>query len=482
MAADHIAFHTSGMGIGDAVSAYFVACGLADVSSRQVVYHCRHDLRWFSGVSHPNLFLQFNNGAAGPDCNKDYHSGQLAASLHNTVESRNQWLANNLARELGIERFKPVRPKAVYRLAPVIHPGYIVFSPFSLTAQREWPANRWQELARHYVSPGRRVLALDQPGGESRLKAMFGGVAGVSWQWGQSPDWVVSCIANADLFVGNDSGMTHIAGLMGTPSRAVMTHLRPEFVFSESPSVVGVDSAGWGCQGCAWQYEGGYRSRCDSQCDALVSLGIDRVVNSADKPQCLGDVYCLVEDRLQHRSVTTVSLLREIEKRFDNPVVLETGCIRSRFDWSAGYMTWVMGSFLETLGRGSLLSVDNDQGNINIARGLTRHLSRVGFVLSDSVFFLLSRKDPIDVAYLDSLDTYMPNCAEHGLSEAQAVAPLMSDRGIIVFDDSPADPHGGWSGKGKLGIPWLVDQGWVVHPNSSYQVMLTRPDKEDKDV
>ncbi len=51
-------------------------------------------------------------------------------------------------------------------------------------------------------------------------------------------------------------------------------------------------------------------------------------------------------------------------------MIVETGCIRSAEDWSAGYATYLVGYFLHHHG-GELHSVDNDPNNVAFARAWT---------------------------------------------------------------------------------------------------------------
>ena len=135
---------------------------------------------------------------------------------------------------------------------------------------------------------------------------------------------------------------------------------------------------------------------------------------------------------------------------------------------------WFFAAYLTALGTGSLVSVDIDPAHCATARRLLAPFPCARVAESCSVAYLTARTGPVDVAYLDSWDTYVPGFAEHGLAEARAVERLMSPRGIIVFDDSPADGAGGWRGKGEHGIPWLLARGWAVGPVSGYQTVLVR--------
>lgn len=182
-----------------------------------------------------------------------------------------------------------------------------------------------------------------------------------------------------------------------------------------------------------------------------------------------------IQINLGKRAAATEWIFREIEKRFIRTLAVETGCVRELNDWGAGYMTVLLGAWLTAIDQGQLISVDNDPPHCRIAFDLTMPWSeRVRVINADSVAWLKRNTEPIDFAYLDSMDTHLPGSAEHGLAEAQAVAPRIAQNGIIAFDDSPADGAGGWTGKGTLGIPWLTSQGWQVHPVSGYQVVLVR--------
>ena len=72
------------------------------------------------------------------------------------------------------------------------------------------------------------------------------------------------------------------------------------------------------------------------------------------------------------------------------------------------------------------------------------------------------------------MDTYVDGHAEHALKEAEAAERLVAAGGVIAFDDTPVDPAGGWSGKGRLAVPMLIDRGWRVRPTTGPQAVLER--------
>lgn len=471
--------HTSGEGIGDAVVAYYAACGLASVTGRPVTFHSHHMPEWFAACSHPGVsVVPFMAGAeVGVDCNSDY-PGQMRAAAAGTVSSRAQWLCDNLSSGLGVPRFAPLVPEEFRRPTAVLPAGYVLLAPFSLTEGRQWPVGKYAELANEIAASGRRVVVIGTTASEDALRAVFGTACGaVSFFWGQHPAWVTAAVAHADAVVGNDSGMAHVAGLMRVPTRAIMTHLRAEFVFppAEVQGVTGEDR--WACQGCAWEASHGFRSECKIGCAALLELGTGRVMAAVPPPRVAvpltpAEVLATVADKLGRRAGTIRWVLEQMRDRFRGPVVIETGCVRSPLDWSAGYFTWIAGAWLTALGRGQLVSVDNDAGHCRTARTLCAALGRVSVVEMDSVAYLRAAQRA-DVVYLDSLDTYMPGTAEHGLAEAEAAERLLGPGGLIAFDDTPPVP-GGWDGKGRLAVPWLLGRGWRVVPASDYVTVLER--------
>lgn len=136
-------------------------------------------------------------------------------------------------------------------------------------------------------------------------------------------------------------------------------------------------------------------------------------------------------------------------------------------DWGAGWFTAVVGYFLKHHG-GALTSVDNNGDNVRFARQWTRRLP-VAVHEADSVEFLRGYSGPpLDVLYLDSMDTEDPRHADHCLAEAQAGFGHVKPGGLVVIDDSPDR-----KGKGRSAVTWLIGQGCSVR-FEGYQVVLSK--------
>jgi hypothetical protein len=167
-------------------------------------------------------------------------------------------------------------------------------------------------------------------------------------------------------------------------------------------------------------------------------------------------------------------LLRVMSGRFTGSRVVETGCIRSEDDFAgAGFSTYILGHYLANRG-GRLIAVDNDAGHCAFARTWTQCFgTAVEVVQSDSVGWLRQHNEPIDVLYLDSLDTESEGAAAHGLAEIQAAYPHLHAASLVAFDDT-VFRAGQYHGKGALGVPWLLDQGWELIYSGHQTVVATR--------
>jgi heptosyltransferase-3 len=78
-------------------------------------------------------------------------------------------------------------------------PGdYVVIHPFSGSPKKNWPLDRFQELANRLPN----ALFAEEPGGVLRHGNLYD---------------LARWIAGARAFVGNDSGVTHLAAAVGTP-------------------------------------------------------------------------------------------------------------------------------------------------------------------------------------------------------------------------------------------------------------------------
>ena len=102
-------------------------------------------------------------------------------------------------------------PGAVPRLLlpPVLRRPYAVLHPFSGSSHKNWPLSRWHELAEILVA---RMPVKWCCGPEDSLP---GAIVHVDLL--HLAEW----LSSARVFIGNDSGITHLAAASGTPAIAL---------------------------------------------------------------------------------------------------------------------------------------------------------------------------------------------------------------------------------------------------------------------
>jgi heptosyltransferase III len=85
--------------------------------------------------------------------------------------------------------------------------GYVVIHPFSGSVKKNWPLERYRELARCLQYPVRWCAGPEEPLENAvRFDNLYD----------------LACwLAGARLYIGNDSGITHLAAAVGTPAVAL---------------------------------------------------------------------------------------------------------------------------------------------------------------------------------------------------------------------------------------------------------------------
>jgi hypothetical protein len=159
-----------------------------------------------------------------------------------------------------------------------------------------------------------------------------------------------------------------------------------------------------------------------------------------------------------------------------NPSIVETGCIRKEEDWcwneGAGFSTYIFSHFAH-YNDGKLNSVDCDSTNCQFAKIWTNYFGKTCTVhQSYSKDFLEKFQGNIDLFYADSADTDTDRFQEICLEEVQLAQKNLNTNSMILIDDT-YEEKGVLVGKGKLAVPWLLENGWVRIYNG-YQQLLAR--------
>lgn len=123
--------------------------------------------------------------------------------------------------------FTTIRSDGIPRIACPSEPGhYAVIHPFSGSPRKNWPLEKFRELARNLERqmPVRWCAGADDPPLPEAVRI------GDLYELGC---W----LAGARLYVGNDSGITHLAAAVGTPVLALFGPTDPAVWAPRGPNV-----------------------------------------------------------------------------------------------------------------------------------------------------------------------------------------------------------------------------------------------------
>ena len=162
------------------------------------------------------------------------------------------------------------------RAAQVLAPGarWVAVAPGASKENKRWPAERLAEVARRLREDGFRVALLGGPMDGELLNIVRPHVdADLS---SESLPVLASALKRVAVLIGNDSGLVHVAGAMGTPAVAIFG---PTSVNRWGPQGKGVAvSLGLACAPCS--NHGGAKCPLGHH-DCLQKLDVERVLGAA---------------------------------------------------------------------------------------------------------------------------------------------------------------------------------------------------------
>jgi hypothetical protein len=172
--------------------------------------------------------------------------------------------------------------------------GAVVLAPFSSYRDREWNQRSWQELAALLERKAYRVVVVARD--EARPLDKFACEKVV----GAGHEELAGLLLNAAAVVGNDSGVAHMAGVMGCPTVVLCAQTTGKDIFGFYPSVRVLQAHAMTCSGCWWQAP--YHSAtCNPHCPALQTITPAEVVHEVDElvlPAWAGGRACVAAEKL----------------------------------------------------------------------------------------------------------------------------------------------------------------------------------------
>lgn len=179
------------------------------------------------------------------------------------------------------------------------------------------------------------------------------------------------------------------------------------------------------------------------------------------------------------RNESFIETIKILEQTYDYPIVIvETGCIRNTTEESKfgdGWSTLNWQYYAENTDS-KVYVVDIDENHLRKSKEVVPPSPWVTYTKDDSVHYLQNFTEKIDLLFLDSYDycgdeENIRRCHEHSLNEIKAAWDKLNEKCFVLIDDIFND---NWDGKGKLSVPYLLDNGFEVVYYKDSQVLLKR--------
>jgi hypothetical protein len=164
----------------------------------------------------------------------------VVVDFEGTFNTSRQLRASNYYSLVGTRLGYPVSVGS-FKFGRLVKPGdkpVVCLHPGASIANRRWADVKWFELAYQLAEAGCHVRFLG-----TKDEFGFNNIdAGILKLSDSSDDlvWQSKQLANADYFVGNDSGFCHIAGMLDVPGLVLFFATEPNDVISEYHSLVGL--------------------------------------------------------------------------------------------------------------------------------------------------------------------------------------------------------------------------------------------------
>lgn len=212
-------------GIGDHLIGLTTVAGLRrQHPDRKIYYVVRCDHRW----------LDLFDAADGlfrsvPDQNATVVQPYEMHGQEYTDKPRAQFYADRAGTTPVLPPLKPLPQYAVDWASP--YAGAVVLCPFAYHISRRWPLHLWLALEALLLARGETVVVIGGPNCDNTPFATAHKIKA------EEPAKIAAILKGARHYAGNDTGMSHLAGLIGTPSVVVCAHPRGTNIFACYPGV-----------------------------------------------------------------------------------------------------------------------------------------------------------------------------------------------------------------------------------------------------
>ena len=151
---------------------------------------------------------------------------------------------------------------------------YAVICPFTTRAQKHWFNDHWQALTQRLLAQGLTPVMLGDPADKAEAAALAQACPGLVNLVGQLKlNESAAVVANCELLIGVDTGLTHMGTALQRPTVALFGSTRPYLHTTEATTHVMYDALA--CSPCR------RHPTCNGRFDCMRQLTPDRVWQSA---------------------------------------------------------------------------------------------------------------------------------------------------------------------------------------------------------
>lgn len=179
------------------------------------------------------------------------------------------------------------------------------------------------------------------------------------------------------------------------------------------------------------------------------------------------------------RNGSFLKVIQSLEETYTNPItIVETGCIRntteeSKFGDGWSTLNW---EYYCKRTNSVVYVVDIDERHLSKAKEIVPESEFVHYTKQDSIQYLKQFDKQIDLLFLDSYDYVGPEeniiaCHNHCLNEVLAAWDKLNTHCYVLIDDVF---NNAWDGKGKLAIPYLLNNGFQLVYFQEQQALFKR--------
>jgi FkbM family methyltransferase len=258
-------------GIGDAVSTAWIAEG-AKGGTVRLVHRATGQHRQLLEMLGQEVVDAIPAGAETVDTHATYHDDEVRAEGGAVARPASR------GRGIGIltePKAPPVSIEPQYEAWAAEHAPegvpLVLLYPQTHYRSRQWPANRWVELAWRLQVGGLAPRLMLYPD-DDQYHNTPGYLFGVDVQAS------AALMRRAAATVGNDSGPLHVAATVGATAIGVLGPTNPEVFANYGPNVRLLRAESVPCVGCHFRIP--FRAACDRGCFALDAVSVGQVYNA----------------------------------------------------------------------------------------------------------------------------------------------------------------------------------------------------------